>query len=160
MLNGSRLYYKAITCEKNSAFCSVLQGNPTIASPKERLYEQMTPNPAFTERNNYSKSQRLSPIFSSGAKIFGHISHSTELVHMCLACQCFDFNGADWISHNLHVISSRYLRTMERNLSFSSADVRGVGTRDQTLRTSAWEATFKRTPLKYGHFTMSLRCPY
>ena len=59
---------------------------------------------------------------------------------MCLACQCFDFSSADWISDNLHVISSRYLRTMERNLSFSSADVRGAGTRDETLRTSAWEA--------------------
>ena len=51
MLNGSRLYYKTITCEKNSAFCSVLQGNPAVASPKEQLYEQMTSNPAFTERN-------------------------------------------------------------------------------------------------------------
>ena len=28
-----------------------LQGNPTVASPKEQLYEQMTPNPALTERN-------------------------------------------------------------------------------------------------------------
>ena len=51
MLNGSRLYYKTITCEKNSAFCSVLQGKPAVASPKEQLYEQMTSNPAFTERN-------------------------------------------------------------------------------------------------------------
>ena len=29
----------------------------------------------------------------------------------------------------------------ERNLSFSSADVRGAGTRDEPLRMSAWEAT-------------------
>ena len=58
--------------------------------------------------------------------------HSTELVRMCLAWQHFDFNGADWISDNLHVISSRYL---------SSADVRGAGMRDEPLRTSAWEAT-------------------
>ena len=50
MLNGSRLYYKTIKCEKNSAFVQ-LQGNPVIASPKEQLYEQMTSNPAFTERN-------------------------------------------------------------------------------------------------------------
>ena len=28
-----------------------LQGNPTVASPKEQLYEQMTSNPALTERN-------------------------------------------------------------------------------------------------------------
>ena len=51
MLNGSRLYYKTITCKKNSAFCSVLRGNPAVASPKEKLSEQMTSNPAFTERN-------------------------------------------------------------------------------------------------------------
>ena len=28
-----------------------LQGNPAVASPKEQLYEQMTSNPALTERN-------------------------------------------------------------------------------------------------------------
>ena len=28
-----------------------LQGNPTVASPKEQLYEQMTSNPALPERN-------------------------------------------------------------------------------------------------------------
>ena len=27
------------------------QGNPAVAPPKEQLYEQMTSNPAFTERN-------------------------------------------------------------------------------------------------------------
>ena len=40
--------------KKYSAFCSVLQGNPTVASPKEQLNEhneQTTSNPAFTERN-------------------------------------------------------------------------------------------------------------
>ena len=47
---------------------------------------------------------------------------------MCLASQHCDFNSADWISDNLL-------------LSFSSADVRGAGTRDEPLRTSAWEAT-------------------
>ena len=91
--------------KKNSAFCSVLQGNPAVASPKEQLYEQMTSNPAFTERN-IQKANAYLLLFSSGAKIFGHVSHSTELVRMCLACQHFDFNGADWISNNLQVISS------------------------------------------------------
>ena len=51
-------------------------------------------------------------------KTFGHVSHSTELVRMCLACQHFDFNSADWISDNLHVISSRYLRTMGKEFIF------------------------------------------
>ena len=31
----------------------------------------------------------------------------------------------------------------EWNLSFSSADVRGAGTRDEPLRTSAWKASYK-----------------
>ena len=57
-------------------------------------------------------------MFSAGAKIFGHVSHSTELVRMCLACQHFDFNSADWISDNLNVISSRYFRTMGKEFIF------------------------------------------
>ena len=60
----------------------------------------------FIERTLSLGAPGLSPRFSSGAKIFGHVSHSTELVRMCLACQHFDFNSADWISDNLHVISS------------------------------------------------------
>ena len=42
---------KRLRVKKNLAFYSVLQGNPAVASPKEQLYEQMTSNPAFTERN-------------------------------------------------------------------------------------------------------------
>ena len=43
MLNRSQLYDKAIKCKKK---------NSAVASPpKEHLYKQMTPNPAFTERN-------------------------------------------------------------------------------------------------------------
>ena len=60
----------------------------------------------FIERTQSSGAPGLSPRFSSGAKIFGYVSHSTELVRMCLACQHFDFNSADWIFDNLHVISS------------------------------------------------------
>ena len=117
LLNGSQLHYKTITCEKkkNSAFCLILQGNPAIASSKEQLYEQMTSNPAFTERNIQKANAYL---LSSGAKIFGHVSHSTELVRMCLACQHFDFDCADWIFDNLHVISSRYLQTMGKEFIF------------------------------------------
>ena len=48
MLNGSRQE----SVKKNSAFCSVLQlSNPAFASPNEQLYEEMTSNPAFSERN-------------------------------------------------------------------------------------------------------------
>ena len=48
---GSRLYYKTIKCEKNSAFCSVTTYNPAVASFTEQLYEKMTSNPSFTKRN-------------------------------------------------------------------------------------------------------------
>ena len=57
-------------------------------------------------------------MFSSEAKIFRHVSNSAELVRMCLVCQHFDFNGTDWISDNLHKISSRYLRTMGKEFIF------------------------------------------
>ena len=48
--------------KKNSTFCSVLQGNSAVASPKEQLYEQTTSNPAFTEIQqpiNYLLDSRL-----------------------------------------------------------------------------------------------------
>ena len=53
MLNGSRLYYKKITCEKKKKILPFVQSysNPAVTSPKEQLYEQTTSNPAFTERN-------------------------------------------------------------------------------------------------------------
>ena len=104
MLNGSRLYYKAIKCEKILPF-GPLQGNPVVASPKKQLYEQMTSNPAFTERNIQKASAYLLDSRPE-KKIFGHVSHHTELVRMCLACQHIHFNSTDWISDNLHVISS------------------------------------------------------
>ena len=68
----------------------------------------MTSNPAFTERNIQKANAYVYLLDSRPelAKLFGHVSHSTELVRMCLACQHFDFNGADWISDNLHVIPS------------------------------------------------------
>ena len=90
-------------------------------------------------REKYTKSQRLSPRFSSGAKIFGHVSHSTE--HVCV-----------WLVNTLTstapigspiiciMISSWYCEQWERNLLFGSADVCGAGTRDEPLRTSVWEA--------------------
>ena len=40
-----------------AAFCSVLQGKPAVASPKEQFYEQTTSNQAFTKRN----IQKLNP---------------------------------------------------------------------------------------------------
>ena len=120
------------------SLCSVLQG-PAVASPKEKLYEQMTSNPVFTEKN--TKTQSLSPRFSSGAKICGHVSHSTELVRMCLACQHLSTSAAPIGSPIICMWSPADIcEQWERNLSFSSTDVCGAGTRDEALRMSAWEA--------------------
>ena len=104
------------TCEKNSAFCSVLQGNPTVASSKEQLYEQTTSNLAFTERNIQKANAYLLDSRPEQKSFTYHTS--TELVCKCLACQQFDINSADWISDNLHVISSWYLRTMGKEFIF------------------------------------------
>ena len=92
------------TCEKNSAFCSVLQGNPTVASSKEQLYEQTTSNLAFTERNIQKANAYLLDSRPEQKSFTYHTS--TELVCKCLACQQFDINSADWISDNLHVMSN------------------------------------------------------
>ena len=90
--------------------------NIRYKSPTEQLCKQMTSNPAFTKRNIQNANAYL---LNGWAKLVGHVSHSTELVRMCLACQHFDSNSADWFSDNLHVSSSWYLRTMgkERNPS-------------------------------------------
>ena len=118
MLNGSRLYYKTITCEKKSAFWSVLQGNPAVASPKEQLYEQMTSNPVITERNIQKANAYLLCSRQEQKSLVTHHTLQSSVVRMCLACQHFDLNSADWISDNLHVISSRYLRTRGKEFIF------------------------------------------
>ena len=43
----------------------------------------------------------------------------------------------------------------ERNLSFSSADVREAGTRNEPLRTSAWEATNYKARNRYSEMVMA-----
>ena len=83
-----------------------LQGNPAVASPKEHVYEHMRYNPAFTERNIQEANAYLLDSRPEQKCLVTYVSHSTELVRMCLACQHFDFNSADWISDNLHVMSS------------------------------------------------------
>ena len=68
----------------------------------------MTSNSAFTERNIQKANAYLYLLDSRPEQnsLVTYVSLSTELVRMCLACQHFDFNGADWISGNLHVIPS------------------------------------------------------
>ena len=105
LLNRSRFYYKTICMKKILLFIQSYKVTPAVASPKEQLYEQTASNPAFTERN-IQKANKAYLLDSSAAKTFGHVTHSTELVSKCLACQHFDINSADWISDDLHVISS------------------------------------------------------
>ena len=117
LLNGSQRNYKTIKCEKK--FCLFVQSykvTPPLHHPKNNfMSKQHLIQPLRREiYNNPWLLSWLSPRFSSGAKIFGNVSHATELVCMCLACQHFDFNSANWISDNLHVISSWYLWTMGR----------------------------------------------
>ena len=138
LLNGSQLYYKAITCEKNSAFCSVLKGNPAVASPKEQLYEQMTSNPAFSERNIQPIAYLLDSRQEQKSLV---MYHTLQSLYVCV-----------WLVNTLTStapIGSPIIcmwspvdicEQGERNVSFCSADVRGAGTCDEPLRTSAWEA--------------------
>ena len=45
------------------------------------LLEQTTQlTRTLSDREKYTKSELLSPTFLSGVKLFGHVSHSTELV--------------------------------------------------------------------------------
>ena len=129
--------------EKNSAFCSVLQGHTAVASPKERLYEQMTSNPAFTERNLQKSNAVISPIFSSGAKILGHV-HTLQSLYVCVWVVNTLISTAPIGSPIICIRSPAVIcEQWERNLFFSSADVLGAGTRDASLRMSAGEASLR-----------------
>ena len=120
LLKGSRLSYKTIKCGKKFCLLFSFKVTPPLHHPKNNFMSKWhLIQPLHRE---ITKNQRLSPWFSSGAKIFGHVSHSIELARMCLACQQFDFNSADWISGNVHVISRWYLRTMGKEFIFRLAD--------------------------------------
>ena len=141
--------------KKNSAFCSVLQDNPAVASPKEQLYEQRTSNPAFTEIQQpitYLLDFRLEqkPLVTY---------HTLQSLYVCV-----------WLVNTLTSTApigspivcmwspADICEQWERNLSFSSADVRGPGTRDEPLRTSAWEA--KRFPAKWTKSKITTQTDY
>ena len=83
---------------------------------KRKSARRTTSRNAFTERN-MTKTQGFSPRYLSGAKIFGYLSHSTELVRMCLVVNTLTSAAPIVIT----------------------GDVRGGGTRDEPQRTSAWK---------------------
>ena len=101
----SELIHPLIKWKTDSLFFS-------LASPALRIRVCEAHALALTLLLPYSKL-----IMGKKTRLFCSL-HSTELVRMCLACQHFDFNNADWISDNLHVISSWYLRTMEKEFVF------------------------------------------
>ena len=68
--------------KKNSAFCPVLQGNPAVASPKEQLYEQMTSNPAFTERNTEKPNACLLDSCPEQKSLVTY--HTLQSLYMCI----------------------------------------------------------------------------
>ena len=117
LLIGSRLYYKKITCEKKKILPFVQSdSNPAVASPKEQHYEQMTSNPAFTERNIQKANAYL--LCSRQQQKSLVTFHTLQSLYVCVWLVNTDFNYADLISDNLHVISSRYLRTMGEKFIF------------------------------------------
>ena len=82
----------------------------------------------------------LSPRFSSGAKIFGHY-HTLPSLYVCVWLVNTLTSTAPIGSPIICMWSPADIcEQWERNLSFGSADVSGAGTRDEPLRTSAWEA--------------------
>ena len=78
---------------------------PAVASPKEHVYEQMTYNLAFTERNIKEANAYL---LDSRQEQKCLVTYRTlPSLYVCVWFgQHFDFNGANWTSDNLHVISS------------------------------------------------------
>ena len=125
--------------KKNSAFCSVLKGNPAIASPKEQFYEQMTSNPAFTEKNVQKANAYL---------LYSHLEqkslltyHTLQSLYVCVWLVNTLTSTAPIGSPIISMWSPANIwEQWERILSCSSADVRGAETRDEPLRTSTWEA--------------------
>ena len=78
----------------------------------------MTSNPAVTERNIQKPNAYL--LYSrpeQNSLVTYHTVQSLQ-VRMCLACRHFHFNSVDWLSDNLHVVSSWYLRTMGKEFIF------------------------------------------
>ena len=102
----------------------------------------MTSNPAFTGRNIQKANAYL--LYSGQEQKSLVTYHTLQSLYVCV-----------WLVNTLTsaaLIGSVIIcmwspgdvcEQWERNLSFSSANVRGAGTRDDTLRTSAWKTIKK-----------------
>ena len=125
--------------KKNSAFCSVLQGNPAVASPKEQLYEPTTSNPAFTEKN--IQKPNAYPLDSRPEQKSLVTYHTLQSLNICVwLVNTLTSSTPDGSPIICMWSPADIWEQWERNLFFGSADVHGAGTRDEPLRMSAWEA--------------------
>ena len=104
--------------KKNSAFCSVLQSHPAVASPKERLYKQMTSNPALTERNIQKSNAYL--LYSRQEQKSLVTYHTLQSLYVCVSLVNTLISTAPIGSPIICMrsISSHYLRTMGKEFIF------------------------------------------
>ena len=121
-----------------------LHGNPVAASPKDQLYEQTTSNPAFTERIIQKANAVLYLLDSCPEhKIFGVTCHTLPSLYVSVWLVNTLISTSPIGSLIICMLSPADIcEQWERNLSFSSADVSGAGTRDAPLRRSTWEAFY------------------
>ena len=92
----------------------------------------MTSNPVFTERNIQKANACL---------LYSHPKQNLPSLYVCVWLVNTLTSTAPIGSSIICMWSlADICEQWERNLSFGSADVRWAGTRDEPLRTSAWEA--------------------
>ena len=100
----------------------------------------MTSNPAFTDRNIQKADAYL--LYSRHEQKSLVTYHTLQSLYVCAWLVNTLTSTAPIGSPIICMWSPADIREQwERNLSCSSPDVRGAGTRDEPLRTSAWEAT-------------------
>ena len=102
----------------------------------------MTSNPAFTERNIQKANAYLLCSRQEQKSLVTY--HTLQSLYVCVWLVNTLTSTAPIGSLIIWMWSPADISEQwERNLSFSSADVRGAGTHDEPLRTSAWEATVR-----------------
>ena len=109
-----------------------LQSNPAVASPREQLYEQMTSNPVFTERNIQKANACL---------LYSHPEQNLPSLYVCV-----------WLVNTLtstasigSPISACHLQLIFANNGtgiYLSVQQILLG-KERVIRTSSWEANVK-----------------
>ena len=107
----------------------------------------MTSNPAFTERNMQKANAYL--LYSRQEQKSLVTYHTLQSLYVCVWPVKTLISTAPIGSPIICMRSPAVIcEQLERNLSFSSADVCGAGTGDEPLRTSVWEAKESHSPTK------------